>query len=219
MNTTLKFMVGPKSVIILLLFSSYIFGCTNKEKDITLTKEQIRLAKEKEEEIEFNISVNEIQSKHNAFCLDSLFAQDSLELTYSYVIESKITKVGKPLLARAVILDILKVSDSSYQLVTIIPYKKKNEYHGVFYAQLKCTEKLIKKIESLNLNSNRVPYVFLIVEINRYSTIDFQFDVKDESYDDFKDYDINLEYNHAHIAKGICLDIEYDPKFERFLGD
>jgi len=204
----------------LLVFTSSIYSCENKQKSEREQLERLKVEQEIELKNEFSKFKDEIQSKHNAIFLDSLFAQDSSKLTYSYVIENKITKVNKPILARAIILDILKVNDSSYQIVTIIPYRKKHGYDDAgFYAQLQCSEKLVRKIESINLNSEGIPYVFLLMKINRYATIEFQFDVKDESYDDIMDYDINLEYTHAHMAKGICLDIEFEQKFERFLED
>jgi len=205
MNTQLPFVANLKAIVILLLFSSLAFSCKNNEKDKPPTEQDIRIAKEKEEELAFSKYAEEIRSKHDAIFLDSLFNQDNSALTFSYILERKITKTQQPILARAIIFDIRKLADSSYLLMTAIPFKKQKTI-GYLTAELKCSEQLIRKIENLNTNiaNEESSYLFLVARFDKYSPVDLQF--KDVS-----------EYILARKAYGICLDIEFNPNFQKLL--
>jgi hypothetical protein len=122
----------------------------------------------------------------------------------------------KLILARCIILDILRLSDSTYLLMSATPFKKANNINGFFYSELMCSQNIVNKIVNTKLNSHMPAYVFLVVKYDYYKTIDFSNSVDgngEESYD----YDINFEYTYAHRAVGTCFDIEYDPQFDGFL--
>ena len=206
MNNQLPFIANLKAIIILILFSTLAFSCKNNEKDKPPTEQEIRIAKEKEEELVFNKFVIEIQTKHNAILLDSLFIRDCSELTYSYITERNIVNTEKPIFATAIIFDITKLTDTTYVLMSLIRYQKQT-HEGFFYAELKCSVQLINKLGiGLNVNNSESRYVFLLARFNTYSPIDFQ----------HKDY---TEYLLSRSAKGVCLDIVFNPDIDRFLYD
>ncbi len=204
--------VFPRTLFTIVLAIALCFGCNTKNKSEPVGSELTE--KEAEIKIEYQAYLNQVLSKHNAIHIDSLFSKDSASLLYSYYVEKKLRQAEKPVLAKGAIMDIVRASDSTFVISSIIQYKKAGRFtKGAFYGELKCSSETLKNIERISYASEPFHMVLLVVNISDLRSIDYEVEARNE---DSPDVNIDLSFSTLHRAKGKCIAVEYDPKFYEY---